>query len=112
MGDSLKNRVALITGASRGIGKGIARTLACRGADVLLVSRDPTTGDRVAAQLRDAGWRAAFHAGDVTDLASMQNAAEEAVQRYGRLDILCANAGIFPSAPLAFGPGFRRNAVG
>lgn len=101
MGDSLKSRVALITGASRGIGKGIARTLACRGAEVLLVSRDSTTGDKVAAELCDAGWRVTFHAGDVTDLASMQNAAEEAVQRYGRLDILCANAGIFPSAPLA-----------
>jgi 3-oxoacyl-[acyl-carrier protein] reductase len=101
MGDSLKGRVALITGASKGIGKGIARTLASRGAEVLLVSRDQAAGDRVAAQLRDSGWSAAFHAADVTDLASMQNAAEQAVQRYGRLDILCANAGIFPSAPLA-----------
>ena len=101
MEDSLKGRVALITGASRGIGKGIARTLASSGAEVLLVSRDQTTGDRVAAQLRDSGWSAAFHAADVTDLASMKNAAEQAVQRYGRLDILCTNAGIFPSAPLA-----------
>jgi 3-oxoacyl-[acyl-carrier protein] reductase len=101
MGHSLKGRVALITGASKGIGKGIARTLASGGADVLLVSRDPVAGERGAAELRDAGSSAAFQVADVTDLVSMQKAAEEAVRRFGRLDILCANAGIFPSAPLA-----------
>jgi len=97
---SLNGKVALITGAARGIGKGIARTLARCGANVLLVSRDRAAGEKAAAELCDAGGRAAFHSGDVTDLASMRTAAEKAVERYGSLDILCANAGIFPSSSL------------
>lgn len=100
MAYSLKNRVALITGATRGIGKGIARALSALGADLLLVSRDSSAGERASAELRGTGARIAFHAGDVTDLASMQKAAQEAIRRYGRLDILCANAGIFPAATL------------
>jgi len=97
---SLNGKVALITGAARGIGKGIARGLASCGANVLLVCRERAAGEKGAAELCDAGGRAAFHSGDVTNLASMRTAAEKAVARYGSLDILCANAGIFPSSSL------------
>ena len=67
---------------------------------MLLVSRDASAGEKASAELRAGGARAAFRAGDITDLASMQNAAGEAIRRYGKLDILCANAGIFPAAAL------------
>lgn len=100
MAYSLKNRVALITGATKGIGKGIATTFASLGAELLLVSRDASAGERTSVELRATGAKVAFHAGDVTSLASMQSAAEQAAQLYGRLDILCANAGIFPAALL------------
>jgi 3-oxoacyl-[acyl-carrier protein] reductase len=118
MFSSLQNRVALVTGASRGIGKGIAQTFARLGAELLLVSRDSSAGERTSAELRASGARVAFHGGDVTDLGSMQSAAAAAVEHYGRLDILCANAGIFPAAPLADLPGdqwdevFRVNVKG
>lgn len=115
---SLQNRVALITGASKGIGKGIARTFAGLGAKLLLVGRDASGGERTSAELQANGTQASFYQADVADLASMQSAAAAAVERYGQLDILCANAGIFPSASLADMPGdqwdevFRINVKG
>src|ERR1700732_4268933 len=101
MTSSLKDKVVLVTGASKGIGKGIARVFARLGSKILLVARGPDEGERAAAEIRDSGGTAVFQLGDVTELASMQRAAAAAAQQYGRLDILCANAGIFPSAPLA-----------
>jgi 3-oxoacyl-[acyl-carrier protein] reductase len=100
MAYSLENRVALVTGGSRGIGKGIAKTLAALGAKVVIVSRDADHGRKAAAELRVAGDEVSFEAGDVSDLASMERVSAAAAHRYGSLDILCANAGIFPSAAL------------
>jgi 3-oxoacyl-[acyl-carrier protein] reductase len=101
MTHDFKNRVALITGATRGIGKGIARTFANLGADVVLVSRDVAAGEKASAELHaGTGADVTFCSGDVTQSASMQNAAAIAAGKYGRIDILCANAGIFPSTPL------------
>jgi 3-oxoacyl-[acyl-carrier protein] reductase len=65
------------------------------------VARGPDEGERAAAEIRRSGGTAVFQLGDVTELASMQRAAAAAAQQYGRIDILCANAGIFPSASLA-----------
>jgi NAD(P)-dependent dehydrogenase (short-subunit alcohol dehydrogenase family) len=61
--------------------------LASCGANVLLVSRDRAAGEKAADELCDAGGRAAFHSGDVTDVASMRTAAEKAVERYGSLPL-------------------------
>ncbi len=97
---SLENKVALVTGATRGIGKGIASTLGSLGVTVLLVARDRSTGVKACADLSAGGAEVSFQAADVTDLDSMRKAAAAAVERYGKLDILCANAGVFPSAPL------------
>ena len=98
---SLRGKVVLVTGGSKGIGKGIARVFARLGSRILLVSRGADEGEKAAIEIREAGGAAVFERGDVSELASMQRAARTAAERYGGLDILCANAGIFPSAALA-----------
>ena len=96
----LSGRSVLITGASKGIGKGIAKVFAEKGCKVLLVARSETLLSEAVSSIRSAGGTAAFFCADVTDAQAMQNAVEEAVRQFGGLDILCCNAGIFPSARL------------
>lgn len=98
MFESLQGCAAIVTGATRGIGLGIAKRFAEAGIQVLVVSRDQTDADRVAAQI---GAGASGFAADVSDAAACQAMAETAMARYGRIDILAANAGIFPAAALA-----------
>jgi 3-oxoacyl-[acyl-carrier protein] reductase len=95
--DSIKGRSALVTGGSKGIGKGIAQCLADAGARVAVVSRHLDEGKQAA---KDIGKGARAVAGDVTDLASMEKAVEAAADAQGGLDILCANAGMFPQAKI------------
>jgi len=98
MFESLQGCAAIVTGATRGIGLGIAKRFAEAGIQVLVVSRDQADADRVAAQI---GAGASGFAADVSDAAACQAMAETAMVRYGRIDILAANAGIFPAAALA-----------
>ena len=95
--DSIKGRSALVTGGSKGIGKGIAQSLADAGARVTVVSRHLEEGKHAAANIRHG---ANAVAGDVTDLASMEKAAKAAAEAFGGIDILCANAGIFPQVKI------------
>ncbi|MBC8037574.1 MAG: 3-oxoacyl-ACP reductase FabG [Rhizobiales bacterium] len=97
MSASLKGRSVLITGGSKGIGKGIARVFAEAGAKVSVLARH---GDQAEAAAKDIGQGAIGLTGDVTSLASMEAATKAAAQKNGGLDVLCANAGIFPSAKL------------
>ena len=97
---SLDGKSALVTGASKGIGKGIARVFARHGARVMVVARHIDAAEATAKEIRDAGGKASAFAADVRDLASMEAAAAAAKERHGSLDILCANAGIFPQAKL------------
>jgi len=97
MTQSLKGRSVLVTGGSKGIGKGIARVFAEAGAKVAIVARH---GDQAQAAAKDIGHGAIGVAGDVTSLASMEKAVKAAADKHGGLDVLCANAGIFPSAKL------------
>jgi NAD(P)-dependent dehydrogenase (short-subunit alcohol dehydrogenase family) len=90
---SLAGRVALVTGASRGIGEAIARCFAAAGADVALVARSETELDRVAGAIRDGGRRALAIPCDVTDSARVGTAVEEAIEQLGDVDVLVNNAG-------------------
>ena len=95
---SIAGRSVVVTGASKGIGKGIARVFARQGAKVLVVARTGADAEATAAGL---GHGASGFAADVTKPADMAAMAAAAVERHGGLDILCANAGIFPMAKLA-----------
>jgi 3-oxoacyl-[acyl-carrier protein] reductase len=97
---SLEGRSVLVTGASKGIGKGIARVFARHGGKILIVARKGDAAEATAGELRDAGYTASAFAADVRDLGEMEKAAQAAMERHGGLDILCANAGIFPQAKL------------
>ncbi|MFO1068860.1 MAG: 3-oxoacyl-ACP reductase FabG [Geminicoccaceae bacterium] len=94
---SIKGRSVVVTGASKGIGKGIARVFANQGARVLVVSRNLAEAEATAAEI---GNGASGFAGDVTSPDSMRAMAAAAVERHGGIDVLCANAGIFPAAKL------------
>jgi 3-oxoacyl-[acyl-carrier protein] reductase len=95
---ALTDQVAVITGAARGIGRGIAAVLAAEGARVVIADIDPVAAERTAAELGQ--WAIAV-ATDVTDRASVDALAAAAIAAYGRIDILAANAGIYPSNELA-----------
>ena len=97
---SLQNQVAIVTGGSRGIGRGIARVLAKAGANVLVAGLEENECREAAEELRSFGVEAEGIAGDVTKRDFCEKMVRLAVERWGRLDVLCANAGIFPQAKL------------
>ena len=94
-------RTVIVTGGTRGIGKGIAGVFVRAGANVVVTGRDAAVGEAAAAELsgRGAG-RASFVQADVRAAADCERVAAEAVARHGGIDVLCANAGIFPSCRL------------
>ncbi len=97
----LNNRVALITGASRGLGFAMAEALAEVGATVILNGRDADTLKVAASRMRDRGLKAETSAFDVTDRRASDAAIQSIVAYHQRLDILIANAGITHRAQLA-----------
>jgi NAD(P)-dependent dehydrogenase (short-subunit alcohol dehydrogenase family) len=90
----LDGKVALITGAGRGIGEAIARAFVREGASVAIAERDPATGQAVADSLAGDAGRAIFVPCDVTDQRDTEAAVAATLARFGRLDILVNNAGI------------------
>ena len=93
MTSDLHNKVALVTGASRGIGKGIALELAAAGCDLLLTARDREALEAIARSIRSLGRRAEIHAADLRSEGEPARLASLAKDRFGRLDILVNNAG-------------------
>jgi 3-oxoacyl-[acyl-carrier protein] reductase len=100
LGASLKDKSVIVTGGSKGIGKGIARVFARHGARVLVVGRDLKAAEACAAELAKEGGKASAFAADVTSLQGMEAMAKAASDRHGGIDVLCANAGVFPPARL------------
>ena len=97
---SLKGRSVIVTGASKGIGRGMAQRFGQAGCQVLVVSRHAVEAEAVAAEILAAGGSAKAFAADVTREADMHAMASAAVESFGTIHILCANAGIFPAARL------------
>ncbi|MGL4514367.1 MAG: 3-oxoacyl-[acyl-carrier-protein] reductase [Lacipirellulaceae bacterium] len=91
---NLTGQVAIVTGASRGIGKAIAIALAGSGARVALVARSLGKLEELAAQINAAGGEGVAMACDVADSAAASKLVDDVVERFGRLDILVNNAGI------------------
>src|ERR1700761_9564267 len=90
----VQGRVALITGASQGIGRAVALALAEAGATVALAARNREKLDEVAAQITTAGGQAATFPLDVTNEDQIKATVKEVVAKYGRIDVLVNNAGI------------------
>jgi NAD(P)-dependent dehydrogenase (short-subunit alcohol dehydrogenase family) len=90
----LDGKVALVTGATSGIGRATARRFAEEGAAVVLLARSREDGEALQAQLEAAGHRAHFVAGDVGESDDVARAVAQAVGRFGGLDVVVANAGV------------------
>jgi 3-oxoacyl-[acyl-carrier protein] reductase len=97
---SIAGRAVVVTGGTRGIGKGIARVFASRGARVLVTGRDAEAAKAAVADLSAAG-DVSYLLADVSVRADCARMAEVAADRLGGIDVLCANAGIFPESRLA-----------
>ena len=104
MTQRLTGTVALVTGASSGIGEATARTLAAEGAAVAVLARRGDRLDTLAAELRADGARALVLEADITDKAQASAAVRRTVDELGRLDIVVNNAGIMLTGPVAQAP--------
>ncbi|MEH6719537.1 MAG: 3-oxoacyl-ACP reductase FabG [Aurantimonas endophytica] len=94
---SLEGRTVIVTGGSKGIGLGLATRFGEAGLDVMVVSRNLAEAETAAAGI---GPKAFGFAADVSDAGAAEAMATACLERTGRIDILCANAGIFPAAKL------------
>jgi 3-oxoacyl-[acyl-carrier protein] reductase len=98
----LAGRSVVVTGGSKGIGKGIARVFVRAGANVLLAARDEAGLAAAVTDLEKEGdGRIETVAADVSKVADCKRIADTAVERFGGIDVLCANAGVFPDKSLA-----------
>jgi NADP-dependent 3-hydroxy acid dehydrogenase YdfG len=95
------NKIVLITGASSGIGEATARILAEAGMTVVLGARRTDRLDRLAAEITAAGGTARVSKLDVTNRADVAAFAQDAIETFGRIDVLINNAGVMPLSPMA-----------
>jgi 3-oxoacyl-[acyl-carrier protein] reductase len=95
MGDRLKERIAIVVGAARGIGAGIAERFLEEGAAVLIADTETEAGEATAKRLSKIG-PCVFRAADISGKAGAEAVVTTALEKFGRLDILVQNAGIYP----------------
>ncbi|MBA3611148.1 MAG: SDR family NAD(P)-dependent oxidoreductase, partial [Rubrobacter sp.] len=94
MENTLEGKIAMVTGASSGIGEATARELAARGASVVLAARDTEKLDRLAREILSSGGRALVVKTDVADRESVEALVARTVAEFGALDVLVNNAGL------------------
>ena len=97
---SIAGRAVVVTGATRGIGKGIAGVFARSGARVLVTGRDEDAAKATVAELGAGGAEVSYLLADVSRREDCERMAQAAADRLGGIDVLCANAGIFPDAKI------------
>ncbi len=112
----LQDKVALVTGGSKGIGVGIVRRLLAEGARVANVNRSESEGVALEREFTAQGKECFFIQGDLTDVNACRNAVDQTLKRFGRLDILVNNAGVNDGVGLdagvdAFVESLRRNLI-
>ncbi|KMY53787.1 3-ketoacyl-ACP reductase [Bacillus sp. FJAT-27231] len=95
-----KEKTVVVTGGSKGIGKGISRNFACQGMKVAIVGRSKESAEECAAEIRREGGIAKAFEADVSNIESVNAMAKKVNDEFGGIDVLCSNAGIFPSVPL------------
>ena len=100
MPDRLRDRIALVTGSGRGIGRAIAGRFAAEGASLVVATRTEAHGQEVVEAIERNGGRAALRTADVGDPEAAPWLVEETVELYGGLDIVVHNAAAFPVAPI------------
>lgn len=98
---SIAGRSVVVTGGSKGIGKGIARCFARAGCKVLIAARDEAAAQAAVESMADLPGTVSYVVAEVSDRAQCEQMARVAVERHGGIDIVCANAGVFPAAKLA-----------
>ena len=101
MFNSLQGRSAIVTGGSKGIGRGIAEMFADAGVNVVITGRNQSDLDAAVDALAGKPGTVSAVAADVTSPDDCRRVVQTAVERHGGLDIVCANAGIFPSGKIA-----------
>ena len=97
---SIAGKSVIVTGGSKGIGKGIAKVFAAQGAKVMIAARGEEAAKLAVAEIEAAGGTATYHLTDVADWESVQQMVAATVGAFGGGDILCANAGIFPQVKM------------
>jgi len=107
----LKGKVAIVTGASRGLGEGITRAFGGEGAVVAMFSRDMKRLQKHVADLKALGQKAEAFPVDVADVEQVNRAVAQVVRQFGRVDILVNNAAIAPSTPFVDMPDEVRDSV-
>lgn len=100
MYSSVQGKTVVVTGGSKGIGKGICRVFAKHGANVAVVARDRSAVEACVAEMEPLGGQVKGFSADVSDYDSLKRMAESVANEFGGIDVLCANAGIFPSKKL------------
>ena len=97
---SIKDKSVIVTGGSKGIGRGIARVFARQGAKVTIASRGREAGEAAVAELNDIGGKARWAECDVSDWQSVRAMVDGTAKAQAGLDIVCANAGAFPQTKM------------
>lgn len=96
---SIKDKTAIVTGATKGLGYAMAKQLAMAGANIVVVSRSPEDCSRVATELTESGTRAFGCSCDISNPASIENLVQSTLEHFGRIDILVNNAGTSVTKP-------------